>query len=278
MDVILTYARDTRIPTVNYRNYKNAADLAKFAKWTTEHWKYYPNTSGNILTMDRIYLDDNPELWMILGQRTADNTGIYKGYLWLIQTTGDIELTEGNTQKVKRYSTGVEILKQAEETYPMEDIEWVRCLGLGVINETTGVIGILTEEGVITANEDGLKERDFQKKEWTKAFLFPEVDYSESIQMLDCTIHARVYSQTMTFAYLELYGGKNRVIFPLYFVGSVAEVEADFEAPDTLTAHLYFEIGGQRYEFYDPEPEYGEYKTIEIGRDNAYIGVEYVID
>lgn len=228
--------------------------------------------------MDRIYLDDNPELWMILGQRTADNTGIYKGYLWLNQTTGDIELTEGNAQKVKRYSTGVEIMKQAEETCPMEDIEWIRCPGLGVINETIGVIGILTEEGAITANEDGLKERDFQEKEWTKAFLFPEVDYSESIRMSDCTIHARVYSHTMTFAYLELYGGKNRVIFPLYFVDGVAEVEADFEAPDTLTAHLYSEIGGQRFEFYDPEPEYGAYKTIEIGRDEEYIGVEYVID
>lgn len=83
----------------------------------------FHDASGDILTVDRIYLDDNPELWMILGQRTADNTGIYKGYLWLNQKTGDIELTEGNTQKVKRYSTGWEILKQAEETYPMEDIE-----------------------------------------------------------------------------------------------------------------------------------------------------------
>ena len=278
MDFILAYARDTHIPTVNYRNYKNAADLAKFAKWTTEHWEYYPNTSGDILTVDKIYQSDNPELWMMLGQRTADNTGIYKAYLWLNQATGDVEPTEGNTMIVNRNSTGVEILKHTVETFPMEDIEWVKCLGLGVIRETTGDIGILTEDGVVTATKEGIREVPFQEKDWSKAFLFPEISYEDSIRPSTCTVHAKVYSTSMTYANLELRGQKNRIIFTLYFVNGVAEVEADLETPDTLTAHLFSEINGAVYEFYDPEPEYGLYRTFDIGREDDYFGVEYVID
>ena len=97
MNVIIEYARDTHIPTENYRTYKNSNDLAKFARYTVDKWKYRENTAGDILTVDQIYKSTNMEDWFALGSRTADNTGIYKAYLWLNHRTGNIELTTANT-------------------------------------------------------------------------------------------------------------------------------------------------------------------------------------
>ena len=88
-----------------------------------------------------------------------------------------------------------------------------------------------------------------------------------------------VYSQKYSHANLELFGYHNHVVFPLYFVDGVAEVEEDFEVPDQrIIATLFWESSGLRYPFYDPDPEYGNYKEFSITRKDDYINITYVLD
>lgn len=279
MDVVIEYARDTHIPTTNFRTYKNNLDLAKFAKYTTQNWKYRENTAGDILTIDQIYKTDNIDDWFTIGSRTADNTGVYKAYLWLNYKTGNIELTSTNTQTVQRYSTPAQILKASEEQLPIEDIDYVRCPGLGVHRKKDGQIGILTEEGVVIATPKGIEEVAFSEKDWDTVFFFPDVVYENNGSYQFCTIHVTVYSQKYSHANLELFGYHNHVVFPLYFVDGVAEVEEDFEVPDQrIIATLFWESSGLRYPFVDPEPEYGQFKEFGITRKDDYITITYVLD
>ena len=280
LNIVLEYARDTRIPTENYKTYKNSTDLAKFASWAAEKWKYRENTAGDVLTIDQIYRSQDVDDWMMLGQRTADNTGIYKAYLWLDNRSGEIKLTDYNTQTVQRYSTGKDIVKKTEWKIPKDEIEYYYAAGLGVYRENDGQIGILTDEGVVTASEkNGLKETPFDPDDWSYAFYFPGIEY-ETVTSSFTTIHVIVHSKKYTHAWLELRGYLNHVCFPLYFVDGVAESAFEFfEPPDTLTALLYWEDGaGQRYEYFDPEPEYGNYKTFQITPKDDYLTVEYVLD
>ena len=280
MDVVVEYARDTRIPVETYRTYKNAQDLVKFARYATEKWSYRENTAGDILTIDSIYRSDNMDDWFALGTRTADNTGVFKGYLWLDTHTGNIELTSANTQLVQRYSTAEEILKASSTVFDIEDLEYIDPRGVGVYRKKDGRLGILTEEGVVTATQDGgISENPLNPVEWDTAFLFPGIEYEGLSSGRFVTIHAIVYSSTYTTAYLELWGYQNHVVFPLYFVDGVAEAYDEYFAPpDTLHARLYWEGGGLQGEFYDPPPEYGDYEYIEIRWSDDYIRVEYVID
>lgn len=279
MNVIIEYARDTHIPTENYRTYKNSNDLAKFARYTVDKWKYRENTAGDILTVDQIYKSTNMEDWFALGSRTADNTGIYKAYLWLNHRTGNIELTSANTQTVQRYSTPEQILKASDDQLPIEDLQYIRCPGLGLYRKKDGQIGILTDEGVVIATKDGLEEIAFAEKDWDTVFFFPDVVYENPNLLQFCTIHVTVYSQKYSRANLELFGYHNHVVFPLYFVDGVAEVEEDFEVPDQrIIATLFWESSGLRYPFVDPEPEYGQYKEFGITRKDDYINITYVLD
>ena len=280
MDVVVEYARDTRIPVETYRTYKNAQDLVKFARYATEKWSYRENTAGDILTIDSIYRSDNMDDWFALGTRTADNTGVFKGYLWLDTRTGNIELTSANTQLVQRYSTAEEILKASSTVFDIEDLEYIDPRGVGVYRKKDGRLGILTEEGVVTATQDGgISENPLNPAEWDTAFLFPGVEYGNLSNGRFVTIHAIVHSSSYTTAYLELWGYQNHVVFPLYFVDGVAEAYDEyFSPPDTLHARLYWEGGGLQGEFYDPPPEYGDYEYIEIRWSDDYIRVEYVID
>ena len=280
LNVVLEYARDTRIPTENYRTYKNATDLAKFASWAAGKWKYRENTAGDVLTADQIFRSQDIDDWMMLGQRTADNTGIYKAYLWLDNRSGEIKLTDYNTQDVQRYSTGKDIVKKTEWKIPKDEIEYYYPAGLGVYREKDGQIGVLTDEGVVTASAaNGLKEMPFDPDEWSYAFYFPGIEY-ETITSSYTTIHITVYSNKYTHAWLEFLGYHNHVCFPLYFVDGVAETESEFiEPPDTLHATFYWEDGsGIRYEFFDPEPEYGSYKDFDITPKDEYMTIEYVLD
>ena len=139
---------------------------------------------------------------------------------------------------------------------------------------------ILTDDGVVTASaENGLSEVPFAVDDWSYAFYFPGVEYETSSSSF-VTIHVIVHSKKYTCAWLELRGYLNHVRFPLYFVDGVAEMEEEFfEPPDTLTASLYWEDNAEnRYEFYDPEPEYGNYKEFPITPRDDYLTVEYVLD
>ena len=280
LNVVLEYARDTRVPTENFKTYKNSTDLAKFASWAAGKWKYRENTAGDVLTADQIYRSQNIDDWMMLGQRTADNTGIYKAYLWLENRTGEIKLTAANTQLVQRYSSANDIVKQTTWKIPKEDIEYYPPAGLGVYREKDGQIGILTDDGVVTASaENGLNEAPFAVDDWSYAFYFPGIEYETSTSSF-VTIHVIVYSKKYTHAWLELWGYRNHVDYPLYFVDGVAESEFEFfEPPDTLTAWLYWKDNAEyRYPFYDPEPEYGNYKEFPITPKDDYLTIEYVLD
>ena len=69
------------------------------------------------------------------------------------------------------------------------------------------------------------------------------------------------------------------MIFPLHFVDGVAEVEGQFEVPDQrIIAELFWESSGLRYPFYDPDPEYGDYKEFSINWKDDYINITYVLD
>ena len=280
LNVVLEYARDTRVPTENFKTDKNSTDLAKFASWAAGKWKYRENTAGDVLTADQIYRSQSLDDWMMLGQRTADNTGIYKAYLWLENRTGEIKLTAANTQLVQRYSLAKDIVKQTTWKIPKEDIEYYCPTGLGVYREKDGQIGIVTDDGVVTASaENGLSKAPFSVDDWSYAFYFPGIEY-ETYSSSFVTIHVIVHSKKYTCAWLELRGYFNHVRFPLYFVDGVAEMEEEFfEPPDTLTASLYWEDNaGNRYEFYDPEPEYGNFKEFKITPRDDYLTVEYVLD
>ena len=63
LNIVLEYARDTRIPTENYKTYKNSTDLAKFASWVAGKWKYRENTAGDVLTIDQIYRSQDVDDW-----------------------------------------------------------------------------------------------------------------------------------------------------------------------------------------------------------------------
>ncbi len=280
LNVVLEYARDTRVPTENFKTYKNSTDLAKFASWAAGKWKYRENTAGDVLTADQIYRSQSIDDWMMLGQRTADNTGIYKAYLWLENRTGEIKLTTANTQLVQRYSSANDIVKQTTWKIPKEDIEYYPPVGLGVYREKDGQIGIVTDDGVVIASaENGLSEAPFAVDDWSYAFYFPGVEY-ETYTSSFVTIHVIVHSKKYTHAWLELRGYRNHVDCPLYFVDGVAESEFEFfEPPDTLTAWLYWKDNAEnRYPFYDPEPEYGNYKEFPITPRDDYLTIEYVLD
>ena len=103
---------------------------------------------------------------------------------------------------------------------------------IGLYRKKDGQIGILTDERVVIATKDGLEEIAFAEKDWDTVFFFPDVVYENPNLLQFCTIHVTVYSQKYSRANLELFGYHNHVVFPLYFVDGVAEVEKDFEVPD----------------------------------------------
>ena len=137
----------------------------------------------------------------------------------------------------------------------------------------------MTDEGVVIATNKGIKVVAFSEKDWDTVFFFPDVFYESTGNLQFCTIHVTVYSQKYSTANLELFGYHNHVIFPLYFVNGVAEVEESFEVPDQrIIATLFWESSGIRYPFVDPEPEYGQFKEFGITRKDDYITITYVLD
>ena len=40
LNIVLEHAREARVPTENFKTYKNSTDLAKFVSWAAGKWKY----------------------------------------------------------------------------------------------------------------------------------------------------------------------------------------------------------------------------------------------
>ena len=142
----------------------------------------------------------------------------------------------------------------------------------------------VNEDGTFSKNTnlllpEGKKPYVLSVDDWSYAFYFPGIEYKTSTSSF-VTIHVIVHSKKYTHAWLELRGYRNHVDYPLYFVDGVAESEFEFfEPPDTLTAWLYWKDNAEnRYPFYDPEPEYGNYREFPITPRDDYLTVEYVLD
>lgn len=79
------------------------------------------------------------------------------------------------------------IVKQTTWKIPKEDIEYYPPAGLGVYREQDGQIGILTDDGVVTASaENGLSEAPFAVDDWSYAFYFPGISEPCGLPALFC--------------------------------------------------------------------------------------------
>ena len=82
------------------------------------------------------------------------------------------------------YSSANDIVKQTTWKIPKEDIEYYSPAGLGVYREQDGQIGILTDDGVVTASaENGLSEAPFAVDDWSYVFYFPGIEYETSMRL-----------------------------------------------------------------------------------------------
>ncbi|MDO4317906.1 MAG: hypothetical protein Q4C48_06805 [Lachnospiraceae bacterium] len=274
LDLLITYARNNYMDTSGFRPEKNGTDLARLARLAFADWAYYPNTYGNVLTLDAVYGKDMEMSAMTrLGYRTVDNLGLLKAYAWLDKDTGEIKASDTN-EIVTNYEDAAAVIKRAAKTWPIDELVTIGEPGMGVYSETTGMLGIYVGDGAVIYADDitqTIAQEGVLDGAWSKCFYFAGLDYDNQAPEL-AQLHIVVYSNYLTQAKLCLWGPESLDI-TLFFIDDKATADVTVEA-GTYHASLQSMTAGLGE---IPQAVYGEWRDFVV-EGSGYYEIEYLID